>query len=756
MFFNKYPHRANFSFTPAFGPGELPVGSRKVQGEIAAYEGGIFHLSAENKEIWSGNLSLCDLNPPAPVSAAALPTELQPKFGLMGEASIWTFTLDPDAQFFGMGAKNFGEFELSGQRTRFWNTDVWSDFPAEQWGGSPTDPPYFSTPYIAAHSGGTWYGFLLHNPYPAFMETPGMDESRVFVEWQRTGNDLVLGTDGGEPHLWIIVGDSLADITKKLQKLVGTTPVPPIWSLGYHQSRWGYGGHDDLMKLDEEFTKHQIPCDGLWMDLDYMDGYRIFTVSETMFPEGALATAVKLADSGRRVVPIIDPGVKSEAGYNVYDDGIQQGVFAKNTEGNPYIGLVWPGETVFPDFSLAGVRDWWSGYAAKFRSQGFGGCWVDMNDPSTGPVDPHGMLFADGTLPHAAHRNQYGLGMQMATQAGFLRQAANERPFILSRSGYTGSSRYAAIWSGDNISNYFYLGLSIPTALGMSISGLPFNGADMAGFGGDVTDGLMLDWTKAAFLSPFLRNHCNRGQRNQEPFAFPPAVMTIVRRYIRLRYKMLPYLYNLFAYQETDGAPIMRPLLYEFDDEKLAKIKDQFMIGHAVLQAPFVTEVGKSRIAILPGEEPWYDAATGEWRTPGEVSVRRNLDSTPLWVRAGAILPMQPGTPTDNSIDLRRVDFHMFVPPNWTGSTTYRYVADDGISFDYQRGVRSALHLEMAVLDGHVAIITRLEDTGFGDIEPRFIFHGAPQSVRLNSAAPNLVDDHTVMTGKRLRVKRTD
>jgi alpha-glucosidase len=346
--------------------------------------------------------------------------------------------------------------------------------------------------------------------------------------------------------------------------------------------------------------------------------------------------------------------------------------------------------------------------------------------------------------------------MQMATQAGFLRQAANERPFILSRSGYTGSSRYAAIWSGDNLSNYFYLGLSIPTALGMSISGLPFNGADLGGFGGDVTDGLMLDWTKAAFLSPFLRNHCNRGQREQEPFAFPPAVMTIIRRYIRLRYKLLPYLYNLFAYQETDGAPIMRPLLYEFEDEKLAKIKDQFMIGHAILQAPFITEAGKSRTAILPGDEPWYDAATGEWRAPGETSIRRNADSTPLWVRAGAILPMKPGTPTDNSVHLRRVDFHMFVPPNWTGSSTYRYVADDGISFDYQRGERSALHLEMAVLDGHVAIITHHDQTGFGEIEPRFIFHGSPQSVRLNSAAPTLVDDHTVMTGKRLRVKRTD
>lgn len=767
MFFTKYPHRANFSFANAFDPasGEVRAGRRTFQGSVTSYEGDLYHIRLASPDVWGENRSLEALDiPPASdrqrlkadgeFSFSLLGKEgtiLTGQVGVSGEASMFVFDVPEGTRFYGMGEKTFGKVELSGWRTRFWNTDVWGDFHFAQFGEHPTDPPYFTTPYVVAKLGAEYVGFLLHNPYPTFIETPGTDESRVFVEWQRTSGQLILGSEGGEPNLWIIYGPTLAEVTRKLQKLVGVTPLPPIWSLGYHQSRWGYGGHDDLMELDAQFEKHQIPCDAFWLDLDYMDGYRIFKTSEAMFPGGPMGTAEKLRQNGRRIVPILDPGVKFEAGYSVYDDGHAKGLFCENVEGAEFVGMVWPGETVFPDFTTPEARDWWAGYVQEFAESGFGATWVDMNDPSTGPVDPNGMLFRKGTDPHAAHHNQYALGMQMATKDGLKRARPHERPFLLSRSGFVGSSRNAAIWTGDNISNRFYLKLSVPTTLGMSLSGLPFNGPDLCGFGGDVTDELAIDWFKANFLFPFCRNHSSKGTRTQEPYAFPKDVMQVLRRYIRLRYKLIPTLYNLFIDQEENGDPILRPLFYHFDDEGLDKIDDQFLVGDAILQAPFLGEE-KRRSVVLPGSEPWFDAANGGWLAAGTHDARRAKESTPLYVRAGAMLAMQPGTPTDNTKELRDVHLHVFLPVDWSGDSEIEYRADDGISFAYRAGARSEIKVRLAAVEGNVAIILEQPLDGFGKIEPTFVFHTEPKSVRVNGAALPLTKSKSTLTGKALDV----
>ena len=761
MFFSKYPHPANFVF-----PSEGQSGFRPLQPEFQSFAGDLGHIRIAGPG-WEKSGELLPLMPPEAEDSERIQFAnfgltisdeegralLTPKpgegFGYCGDAHLFQFVLDPEAKFFGMGEKNFNSVELSGYRTKFWNTDVWSDFHWAHWGGNPTDPPYFTTPFLLVKTYGVYIGLLLQNPHPTFMETPGVDESRVFVEWQRTSSHLILGSEGGQPNLWVIYGPTQREVVRKLQKLVGVTPRPPMWSLGYHQSRWEYRGHDDLLELDAQFSRHQIPCSGLWMDLDYMRGYRIFDVSEEAFPGGPANTADILAKNGRRIVPIIDPGVKRDPGYTVYDDGVQQNAFCKTSEGRDFVGLVWPGETVFPDFTQDYVREWWAGYAQQFRQSGFGGCWLDMNDPSTGPVDPVEMRFQNGTEPHAAHRNQYALGMQMATHQGFLQAHPNERPFILSRSGFTGSSRFAAIWTGDNVSNYFYLKMSIPTSLGLSISGLPFNGPDLGGFGGDVSDELMVDWVKAGFLFPFLRNHCGRGLRSQEPFNLPPKVMSVMRRYIRLRYKLLPYLYNLFVQHEAAADPIMRPLSYEYPDERLETCADQFLIGGSILQAPFVDETGR-REFTLPGSEPWYDARNGSWLVPGNYTTKKAQDATPLFVRAGAVIPMQPGTPVSNEVDLFRVQFHVFVPEGWSGNSEYTYVADDGLTFDYRSGAESRVTVRMVAVDGHVVIGT--ESTGDAPITFGFVLHGAAKSVRVDGHSPELVPERTTLTGGSLKV----
>lgn len=764
MYFTKYPHPSNFTFASKLSAGgELSIGEHKLNLELKSYEGEIHHLRVRGG--WSPNGALVSLEPPSESKSKLLSTTKQAgislkgasgeeilvgapsdSLGISGEAFLFQFALPPDAHFYGMGEKTYGRVELSGLRSMFWNTDVWSDFHYAQWREHPTDPPYFSTPYVVCRIGGEFVGFLLDNPYPTWISTPGTDDSRVFVEWQRTDARLVLGSQGGEPNLWIICGPSLAEVTRKLQKLVGTTPLPPIWALGYHQSRWGYGGHADLLELDEKFAQNQVPCDALWLDLDYMRGFRIFETSREMFPKGVKTTAKKLGHNGRRIVPIIDPGVKKEAGYRVFDDGLEKDVFCRNQEGESFVGLVWPGETVFPDFTLPYVREWWADYAKGFIDEGFGAAWLDMNDPSSGPVDPTGMLFAHGSQPHEAHHNQYALGMQMATREGFQRAKPNERPFVLSRSGFTGSSRYAAIWSGDNLSNRFYLQCAIPTAIGLSLSGLPFNGPDMGGFGGDVTDDLMVDWAKAGFLFPFCRNHSVKDSRPQEPWAFKPGSNRVIQHYLRLRYRLLPYLYGLFIDQEDSGEPIMRPLFYHFDEPQLDRIDDQFMIGPHILQAPHVKE-DPMRDVVLPGEHPWFDAASGHWVKAGLHHRARTAASSPLFIANGAIIPMRPGTPKDNRTDLRKVEFHIFASPDFPGISSIVYRADDAISYDYRDGKRSELSLSVEWCDGDLHLDWKQISEGYGKLEPRFVLHGVTNKVVVNGATVKTKTTRVRLTG---------
>lgn len=767
MFYNKYPYRANFAFAQRDGEGYW-AGKRALRPTVEAFEDNVFHVRVGGD--WAPNGSIATLTPPPATTSHRLSLDegmgltllgedgtplLQgvpgAGFGVCGEASIWQILPGPGARFYGMGEKTFGRLELSGLRARFWNTDVWGDFHPAQWGDNPTDPAYASVPYVVVRQGEEYVGLLLHTSYPAFMETPGTDESRVFVEWQRTALQLILGADGGAPNLWVVYGPSLAEVTQKLQRLLGTVPTPPVWSLGYHQSRWGYGGHDDLVALDEMFTKLGIPCDGLWLDLDYMDGFRVFTVDEAMFPEGTQPTADLLAKSGRRMVPILDPGLKLDPGYPQYDEAKAADLLCHNPEGGEYVGLVWPGETVFPDFSLPEARDWWSAQVSEWAKRGFGGVWIDMNDPSTGPADPTEMLFQRGTESHAARRNEYALGMAQATHQGFLWARPDERPFVLSRSASAGSARYTAVWTGDNVANRFYLANSISSCVGMSLSGLPFCGPDIAGFGGDGGEALTVDWTKANFLFPFFRNHADRGAARKEPWAYGKGTMYLLRRYIRLRYKLLPYLYNLFAQGETTGDPVLRPLFYHFPAAELDRIDDQFMVGPAILQAPFLDERSKVRTVVLPGDESWYDAVTGDWIPAGETVAKRSRDTTPLYIRAGAIVPMRPGTPTDGRHDLRDVVLHAFVPEGWSGETVYEYVADDGLTFGYRRGERSTLRVRMVVADGHVAIATE-HTQGYGPIRAAFAFHGSVRDVRIDSESVSLADDTVTLTGRPLRI----
>ncbi len=776
MYFRKYPHIANFAFARRADVGKpLNVGGERITLRTTLYEGDIFRLTATSAR-WKKNLSMAGLSHPRPVKKstvfslsksfaltvkgpdgkAFLTSPAGMTLGTCGPRSVFVFEQTPDMQFYGMGEKMRG-LELSGIQTKFWNTDIFADFNWKEIEHDRPDPMYVAIPYVIIKRGNTYAGLLLDNPHATFITTNhGADIGGGQMKLEaHSKKHITIGAENGMPDLYIIVGPSLAELTRKLQQLVGHTPLPPAWALGYHQCRWGYKSDACLNVLDEKFDEHGIPCDGLWVDIDYMDAFKVFTFNHDHFPD-IEKTLRRLKKKGRRVVPIIDPGVKQQKGYPVYDSGKKAGVFCRNPAGQDFVGLVWPGETVFPDFSLPEGRRWWSDKVKQFAGLGLDGCWIDMNDPSTGSVLNEDMLFGRGKLTHDTHHNQYALGMAMATRDGF--QAANpgERPFLISRSGYTGINRYSAIWTGDNISNYHYLRNCIAVSLNLALSGVPFNGPDIGGFAGDCHAQLMQDWVKTCFLFPFARNHACVGTRAQEPWAFDEPTLRVVKHYIQLRYALRPYLYNLFVRQEEIGEAILRPLFYEFADTPalpLAHVDDAFLTGPAILQAPILTEHERTREVPLPGPVTWFSIMDGKWLAGGQkVKVIVGHLQTPVYWREGSIIPMTPALPSTNEFDSRDVAFHIVLKKDSAATASYEYVFDDGLTHAYKSGKRSKLQITATARDGHLDIQTGYIAKGFGKARTSLVVYDEFSSVTVDGQPATITPAKQFIAGSDLTV----
>ncbi len=640
-------------------------------------------------------------------------------FGVCGKAWMFRFRLDKGMQFYGLGEKT-APFERSHRAYRFFNVDTWSDHGTQVVRDEFYDPDYISIPYLIIKQGNTFTGLLVNSAFPAFVSTfPKLNVEGNLKQTDPEPPHFFLGAYDGPPSLFIVQGPSLAELTEKFQLLTGTAPLPPLWALGYHQCRWGYRSYGDLKGLADKFEAHEFPADGLWLDIDYMRGYRVFTFDPKHFSDPATQFE-RLRRRSYRVVPILDPGVKFEAGEPVYEGGKSRDVFCRNPAGTPYVGIVWPGHTVFPDFSLEEARAWWSEKSEAFARIGPDGAWLDMNEPATGDIDPVDMLFERGNVPHEAYHNQYAMLMAMATRSGFLSARPGIRPFLLSRAGCTGSQKFAAHWTGDNFSTYRHLHLSIGKSLNLALSGMAFNGGDVGGFGGNCTEGLLIDWYKAAFLFPFFRNHCLCHSRNQEPWSYSPKGLRLTRRFVRLRYKLLPYLYNLFVRHEERGEAILRPLFYDFKDTSrlpLGYVNDQFMIGPSIMQAPFTREEEKERTLILP-DSLWWSVEKSRWLKGGrEITVAKQLQSTPIFLRDGALLPMLPGIRKTNAKDLRRVELLCVVSAGFRGKARTRYVCDDGETFDYREGKRSRYAIEAGRKGSELEIRITTEADGYGEAE---------------------------------------
>jgi alpha-glucosidase len=605
------------------------------------------------------------------------------------EVGAWKAIAEGE-RFFGLGEKT-GDLDKRGRRWEMWNTD---DFAYEV----DADPLYASIPFFVGLRDGNAYGLFLNNSYrSAFNLGAGNHRYYSFT------------AEGGALDYFFIHGPEIARVVERYTDLTGRTPLPPRWALGYQQSRWSYYPRSGVMRLAHTFREKRIPADVLYLDIHYMDDYRVFTWDLERFPEPQRMLA-ELEAMGFKVVTIVDPGVKEDPEYPIAREGLAGDHFLRYPDGEVYVGSVWPGRSYLPDFSRAETRAWWGRNLDAWLDQGVDGVWNDMNEPAVwGGTVPLEVVMGDegGESSQKRMHNLYGLLMARATREELLRHRPNERPFVLTRAAFAGIQRYAAIWTGDNVASWEHLELAIRMMIGLGVSGVPVNGTDVGGFVGTPSPELFARWIQLGALSPFFRTHTTYGTPSQDPWSFGEEVERISRQAIELRYQMLPYLYTLFWEAHRTGAPILRPLFWHFQDDSVAydrRWQHQFLVGDRLLAAPVTREGASVQEVYLPAGE-WLELATGTVHQGGEVVVDAPLDRLPLFLRAGAIVPMEQvrqhmGEPADTLI------LEVFPGDVASEATLYE---DDGLSLAYETGAYRLTRFGATRGEGGLTIVRSVE-----------------------------------------------
>jgi alpha-glucosidase len=587
---------------------------------------------------------------------------------------------------YGLGEKT-GRFDRNGRRLALWNSDVLApavsggyreephEDPLRDPASTAFDPYYISIPFFYHLPKGSdaMAGFFFDNAFRSEFD---------FVD----SGHLAIAFEGGFHTEYLFGGPRMADILEAYTWITGRISAPPMWALGHHQCRWHDYTQDDIAALAEKIRIHAVPCDVVWLDIEYMRGYRVFTWDDTRYPDPA-ALLRGLQEHKLRAITIIDPGVKHEPGYAIYDEALRQNLLCLKEDGTPYIGQVWPGDTAFPDFSKEETRAWWGRLNADHVRSGIAGIWNDMNEPATGDVPESGMLFDDGREPHARRHNEYALLMAMGTVAGLLDAMPDRRTFVLSRAGSAGIQRYAANWMGDNCSRWEHLWMSMPMALGLGISGQPFVGADIGGFMGDSHAELLVRWYQCGALSPFCRNHNTKGAADQYPWTHGPETLDLCRAALRLRYRLMPEIYGAFLRSMETGEPIQRPLVFDFqNDPAVRSMDDQYLLGPHLLVAPVYSPGQTTRDVYLPAGtwHCWHTGRVFDGRRP--IRAEAPIDRIPLYAKGGAVVSCW-SNPPDSTMDHHpeAIELHIFCPRE-DGQTVSFLQEDDGSTFAFQSG----------------------------------------------------------------------
>ena len=583
--------------------------------------------------------------------------------------------------YYGLGEKG-GDLNKKGCYTENFNTDD-----PETDDDSVT---YYKTiPFYVALKEEATYGIFFDNSFRSY-----------FDMGKEMGDRIFFGAIGGQIQYYFIPGENIKEVVKNYTALTGRMEMPPLWSLGYQQCRFSYFSQEEVRELVKTFEEKDIPLDVVYLDIDYMDGFRVMTFKTPNFDDAA-GLISDLKEKGIRTITIIDPGVKVDEEYPVFKRGKEGNHFTKKLDGEMFIGAVWPGDSAFPDFSNKDCREWWKSELKKFISEhGMDGIWNDMNEPCVFNNDHKTMLETclhnsdNGVIEHKEFHNRYGFEMSRCSKEAQEELHPNERGFSMTRATYAGGQRYSSVWTGDNMSLWSQMRMSISMNANLGISGFSFVGNDVSGFGLDSSEELFIRWMEMGPFIPIFRNHSNMYTRRQEPWAFGPRAEKIAKKSIELRYELLPYIYDLYYISHKEGLPIFRPMIMEYEkDMNLLNMREQFMLGENMIVAPVLYEGERSKTVYLP-KGSWFNYFTMEKLQGGKwYKLPCELDEILVFVKEGAIIP----TYNKKFRNVKERPKNILLKVFGENAKGFHY-NDDGHSMEYLEGKYT--YMDIKVVDG--------------------------------------------------------
>ena len=591
--------------------------------------------------------------------------------------------------FYGMGDKPM-HFNLRGKRVQNWATDSYA-FGKEQ------DPIYKSVPFYIGLNHKRAYGIFFDNTF------------RSYFDFCQERLDITsFWADGGEMNYYFIYGPQMSEVVENYTHLTGKPEMPPLWVLGFQQCKWSYYPEAKVKSIAKQFRDLRIPCDGIYLDIDYMEGFRCFTWSKEYFPDPKKMVQ-ELADDGFKTIVIIDPGIKIDKDYPVYQEALENDYFCKRADGPYMMGKVWPGQCCFPDFTNPDVREWWAGLFKELIGDiGVKGVWNDMNEPAV--MEVPGKTFPDDVRHnydghHCSHRkahNIYGTQMARATYEGVKKYVYPKRPFVITRSAYSGAQRYTSSWTGDNVATWEHLWLANIQVQRMCVSGMSFTGTDIGGFAEQPTGELFARWIQLGVFHPFCRVHSSGHHGDQEPWSFDDEVTDIARKFIEIRYTLLPYLYTMFYDYSTDGIPMLKPLVYyDQDDPQTHYRTDEFIFGKKILVCPIIEPNAKGRRMYVP-KGRWYNFWDHKTIEGGkEMWVDADIDMLPIYVKEGAVIPRYPVQQYVGEKTIEELTLEVYYAKGAEVSHVYE---DSGDGYDYKKGRFSLLNFRLTGKDNELIL----------------------------------------------------
>jgi len=629
-----------------------------------------------------------------------------------GEVVKMSKKAQPAESYYGLGDKP-ADNNMRGKRFELWGTDQYAF-------GKQTDPLYKNVPFYIGLQNKIAYGIFFDNTFRSYFDF-AQERHHVTSFWAQ----------GGSMDYYFVYGPDMNSVVSGYTELTGKPELPPLWALGYHQCKWSYYPESNVREVAAKFRELQIPCDAIYLDIDYMDGFRCFTWDKEKFPNPTKMIS-DLREDGFKTIAIIDPGIKVDPEYKVYQEAMEKDYFCKRADG-PYMkGKVWPGECYFPDYTNPKVRNWWADlFKGLIADNGLAGIWNDMNEPAV--MEVPNKTFPDDVrhdydghpCSHRKAHNVYGMQMARATYEGVKKFIYPKRPFVITRSAYAGTQRYTSSWFGDNVATWEHLSIANIQAQRLALSGMSFAGSDIGGFAEQPTGELYARWIGLGIFHPFCRTHSSGDHGDQEPWTFDQNITDITRKFIELRYKLLPYLYTTFWQYAEEGIPMLKSLvLYDQEDPQTHYRNDEFIFGDKILVCPVLEPNAKGRRMYIPRGE-WYDFWTREIITGGrEEWVDADIDQIPLFVKAGSIIPRYPVMQYVGEKQIEFLTLDVYYTMGSDKSIVYEDASD---GYDYKKGRFSLRNLKFKGTKNEMVISQYKDGKYITEYETlRFNFIGLP------------------------------